>query len=141
MGEEPNRVAPAPAPEDPSQQDLRKLEREIAASRDRLTDMVAELDRRRHHLLSVREHPLRIAGVAGAAAILAAGATFLLIRRRGRATALRKRARNFSEAFSRMIAHPERVASDAKSPLWRIAVLVVPILVKKIADRTFRRKR
>ena len=139
MGEEPNRVAPAP--EDPSQQDLRKLEREIAASRERLGDMVAELDRRRHHLLSVREHPLGIAAVAGAAALLAAGATFLLIRRRARMTGMRKRARGLSDAFTRMVAHPERVAPNAKSPYSRIAVAVVPILVKKIADGIVRRKR
>ena len=139
MGEEPDRVA-APK-EDPSSQDLRKLEREIAASRERLTDMVAELDRRRHDLLSLRDHPLRTAAIAAGAATVAAAVTIVLLRGRTRGRDMRKRARRLSEAFSRMVAHPERVASDAKSPISRIAVAVVPILVKKIADRALRGSR
>ena len=141
MGQESNRVAPGNG--EPSEQDLRKLEREIAASRERLSDVVAELDRRRHHLFSFefQHHPLRVAVIAAGAAAFASGLTFAIYRRRRRERALSHRARKFSKAFGRMTAHPERVASDAKSPWMRIAMVIAPVLVKKIADRVLRRSR
>lgn len=139
MGEEPDRVMEAQ--KDPSPQDLKRLETEIAASRERLSGFVAELDRRRHDLLSFTGHPLRIAAIALAAAALAAGATAVIVRARARPRRLRKRSRQMREAFGRIVRHPERVASDAKSPLARIAVAVAPILVKKIADAALRRRR
>lgn len=142
MGEEPDRVAsdrPASTTSAPSEQDLRKLEREIAASRERLSDVVAELDRRRHALLSPRANPGITAIVAGVA-ILAAGAAVAIVRARKRRRRFAKRSRQLRDAVGRMVRHPKLVASDAKSPLSRIAVAVVPILVKKIADRAFRRR-
>jgi hypothetical protein len=143
MGEEPDRVAsdrPASAASDPSEQDLRKLESEIAASRERLSDVVAELDRRRHALLSPRANPLGITAIAAGVAIVAAGAAVAIVRARKRRRRFAKRSRQLRYAVGRMVRHPERVASDAKSPLSRIAVVVVPILVKRIADRVFRRR-
>ena len=144
MGEEPNRVEPnpvAPNQEEPSEQDLRELEREIAASRERLSDVVAELDRRRHHLFSLGHHPLRVAAIAAGAAAFASGVTFAIYRRRKRRRAISRRARRLGQAFGRMAAHPERVASDAKSPVTRIALVIAPILVKKIFDAALRRSR
>jgi hypothetical protein len=70
MGEEPDRLAR----KDPSPQDLARLEKEIEESRGRLSNLIAELDRRRHDLLSFRTHPGRTILVAGAGAAIAAGA-------------------------------------------------------------------
>lgn len=123
MGKEPDRIGER----GPSPQDLKRLEREIAASRKRLSDLVAELDRRRHELLSLRAPPLRAAGIALAAAA-AGGAAAVLLRSRSRPQRVRKRARGLGKAFERILEHPERVASDAKSPFSRIAIAVVPIL-------------
>jgi hypothetical protein len=145
VGEEPDRIAPknhgVPKNGDPSEQDLRELEREIAASRERLSDVVAELDRRRHHLFSLEHHPLRIAAIAAGAVAFASGFTFAVYRRRRRQRSLSRHARKLSKAFGRMAAHPERAASDAKSPLTRIAVVIAPVLVKKIADAVLSRRR
>ena len=82
MGEEPDRVAR----EDPSPQDLARLEKEIEDSRGRLSDLVAELDRRRHDLFSLRAHPGRIVLIAAAGAAIAAGAVAI-----GRKLFLRRR--------------------------------------------------
>lgn len=102
---------------------------------------MAELDRRRHTLLSVRAHPLRAAGIAAAVAALAAGATALVVQRRSKPRRLARRSRQLRDAFGRILDHPERVASDAKNPLFLIAAAVAPVLVKKIADAALRRSR
>jgi hypothetical protein len=138
VGKEPDRLTPAER--DPSPLDIKRLEREIAESRKRLSDLVAELDRRRHELLSFRARPLRTAAIALVGAAVAGGAAAVLLRGRSRLS-VRKRARDLGKAFGRIFEHPERVASDAKSPFSRIAIAVVPILVKKIADRALERRR
>jgi hypothetical protein len=138
VGEEPDRVSAAGR--DPSAEDVKRLEKDIEASRERLSDVVAELDRRRHALLSPGTYPLRFAAVAAGATLLAGGAVFVVLRARRRRRRFAKRSRQLADAFTRMVRHPERVASDAKSPLSRIAVAVVPILIRKIADGVLRRR-
>lgn len=120
--------------------DLKRLESDIARTRRRLDEYVDELDRRRHRLLAVKEHPAAAAGVALGAAALVAGAVILVRRRSAARRKAQRKSQNLWEALSRMAAHPERVASDGKSPWSRIAVAVAPILVKKIADAAISRR-
>ena len=136
MGKEPNRIAAAD--HDPTPQDVRRLEREIEQSRRRLSDVVAELDRRRHNLLSPG-HPAGIAVLAAAGSAILGGAAFLAARavRRKR---LRKRARGLAGALTRAYKHPERVASDGKGSLTKIAVAALPVLLKVVADRALERR-
>jgi hypothetical protein len=137
MGEEPHRVRS----EDPSPEDLRRLEREIERSRERLSGLVAELDRRRHELLSVRAHPVRTGALGAATAGLIAGGVFLILRRRARRQQARVKGRQFGQALGRVFEHPERLASKAKRPVSRVLVAVAPILIRKITDRAFAARR
>ena len=137
MGKEPNRMKTS-APGN-GHEDLRRLETEIARSRRLLDAYVDELDRRRHRLLSVRAHPVAAIGIAAGAALLVGGAALLVARRRPPRRA-RRRVSNLADAFVRMTQHPERVASDGKSPWSRILVTVAPIVVKAVADATLRRR-
>jgi hypothetical protein len=120
--------------------DLKRLEADIARTRRRLDEYVDELDRRRHRLLAVRQHPAAAAGVALGAAALVAGAVILVRRRAALRSRPKRKSQNLWEALGRMADHPERVASDGKSPWSRIAVAVAPILVKKIADAALQRR-
>ena len=128
----------ADRPDSPA--DLTRLEADIARTRRRLDEYVDELDRRRHRLLAVREHPAAAAGVALGAAALVAGAVILARRRAAARSRTRRKSQNLWAALGRMADHPERVASDGKSPWSRIAVAVAPIVVKKIADAALRRR-
>jgi hypothetical protein len=123
-----------------SPKDLKRLEADIARTRRRLDEYVDELDRRRHRLLAVREHPVAAAGAALGAAALIAGTVVLIRRRASARRRTQRKSQNIWEAFHRMAQHPERVASDGKSPWSRIAVAVAPILVKKIADAALHRR-
>ena len=123
-----------------SPRDLKRLEWEIARSRRRLDEYVDELDRRRHRLLAVREHPVAVAGTALGAAAAIAGAVVLIRRRSSTRRRAANRSRDLKDALNRMFAHPERVASDGKSPWSRVLVAVAPIVAKKIADAAFRRR-
>ena len=69
---------------------------------------------------------------------LAGGAVWLGRRRARRKAGSWRRVRHFREALGRASRHPERVASDAKSPWSRILVAVAPIAVKKLADAALR---
>ena len=157
MGKEPDRVSGADVreqvsssqekrrrPAEPrkaeSPRDLKRLEWEIARSRRRLDEYVDELDRRRHRLLAVREHPVAVAGTALGAAAAIAGAVVLIRRRSSTRRRAANRSRDLKDALNRMFAHPERVASDGKSPWSRVLVAVAPIVAKKIADAAFRRR-
>jgi hypothetical protein len=150
MGKEPHRLSrrdvreelgkhDAPGQAD-SPRDLKRLEADIARTRRRLDEYVDELDRRRHRLLAVREHPVAAAGAALGAVALIAGAVVLVRRRASTRRRAQRKSQNVWQAFQRMAEHPERVASDGKSPWSRIAVAVAPILVKKIADAALRQR-
>ena len=136
MGKEPRRVESRISPET-----VRKLESEIERSRRRLDAYVDELDRRRHRLLSVRRHPVRVAGAALGAAAVIAGAIVIARRRSSRTARARRRATLLQDALGRVFAHPERVASAGKSPWSRVLVAVAPVAVKFLADAARRRRR
>jgi len=140
MGKKPDRLNRAEArPDSPGT--VKSLESEIERSRRRLDAYVDELDRRRHRLLSLRRHPLPAGAAAlGAAALVAVGVG-LYRRRSGRIHRSRRKARDLREAFLRMSAHPERVASDSKSPWSRVLVAIAPVVVKMLADAALRRRR
>ena len=123
-----------------SPRDLKQLERDIARSRRRLDEYVDELDRRRHRLLAVREHPAAAVGVGVAAVALVAGTVVLVKRRAATRRRTQRKSQNLWQALQRMTEHPERVASDSKSTWSRVAVAVAPILVKKLADAAMRKR-
>jgi hypothetical protein len=130
VGEEQDRLK-----EENSSENLHRLEKEIEQSRERLSGLVGELDHRRHEILSVRAHPVRSGAVGVAVAGLLAAGVLLVLRRRARRRMAPVKGRQIRQAFARLVQHPERLASDGKSPWSRILVAVAPILIKKIADR------
>ena len=146
MGKEPNRLNDKPSERKAAKkrvapEHVKLLESEIESSRRRLDAYVDELDRRRHRLLSVREHPAPAIGVAVGTAALVVG-TIILIRRRNRRLARsRKKFVAIQEAFARMVAHPERVASDGKSPWSRVLVAAAPVAMKLLANAALQRRR
>jgi hypothetical protein len=139
MGKEPRRVARERADRD-SAEEVRRLESQIVSSRRRLDVYVDELDRRRHRVMSLRR-PLPVLGLALAAAGGAAGIAILARRRARRVPRSRRKAMDLRAALGRMVTHPERVASEGKSPWSRILVAVAPIAAKVLADALLRRRR
>jgi len=140
MGKKPHRVAEV-SPALDSAGEVRRLESEIENSRRRLDAYVDELDRRRHRLLSVGRHPLPAVGLAAGAAVVFAGGVWLLRRRRTRVTRSRRKARRLADALRRAAAHPERVATEGKSPWSRALVAATPVIVRFLADAALRRRR
>jgi hypothetical protein len=91
-----------------------ELEREVEGIRENITDIVGELDRRRHDLLDwrlqLRKHAAVLAAVtAGWVLALAITTAFRASRHRRQNRPLAK-ARRLVAALSRLVAHPERVA-------------------------------
>ena len=140
MGKEPRRVARERAAQD-SAEEVRRLESQIVSSRRRLDAYVDELDRRRHRLMSVRKHPAPVIGVAVGAVALLAGTIIVIRRRKRRPARSRKKFEAIQDALTRMVAHPERVASDGKSPWSRVLVAVAPVAVKFLANAALKRRR
>jgi hypothetical protein len=136
MGKEPDRLERPQGEEGPH--DLQRLRTEIRGARRRLDAYVEELDRRRHRILSVRDHPAAAAAIGAAVLGLVGGAVYLARRRAQARSRSWRRARHVREAVARMSRHPERVASDAKSPWSRVLVAIAPIVVKKLADAAVR---
>jgi hypothetical protein len=99
---------------------VRQLGAEIAAVREELTGLVAELDRRRREMLDLRLQARRHAvGVTVAAASLvgaAAGTVWLRMWRARRRDRLLSRAARLREAVGRMIDQPDRVAAEQRVP-------------------------
>jgi len=93
------------------------LEQEVQAIRGNVTQIASELDLRRHELfdwrLQLRKHASAIALAATAAALLIGGTIgWRTWRRRSRPL---NKARQLRLAFSRVVAHPERVARPSPS--------------------------
>jgi len=126
--------------------DPQQLEAEIAALRDELGALVAELDRRRHDLLDVRLQLRRhawqiaIAGVGFSTAI--AGLVWLGTSRAQRGRGLLSRASRLREGLARMVERPERVAAEQTvvgKLLTAAATAAVAAAAKKVVDRVVRR--
>lgn len=125
----------APAVSD--RETARRLDSEIARSREELSALTAELDRRRHEMLDVRGQVKRHAlgaSMTGAALTGAAFAVRWLVvqhaRRRARLTA---RAGRLGAAVTRMIENPERVATGMT--IWRKVVAAVATAASVTAAR------
>lgn len=115
---------------------------EIATVRSELDVLVAELDRRRHNALNlelqVRQHALGLALTAVAFVGAATGVVWFGLwrtRQRRRPTAQGSRLR---EAVSRMVAHPERVATDP-SMMSKIMTAAVNAALASVIKKTLER--
>ncbi len=128
------------------QESTRQLDGEIAALREELAGLVAELDRRRHELLDVKlqfqRHALRMALTSVALLATASGFVWLgAWHSRRRRTTLSRLGR-LREAVSRMIARPERVAAEPGIPariLTAAANAAVATAIKKGLERGLQR--
>jgi hypothetical protein len=120
-----------------------ELSERAAASRARLDSLVSELDHRRHLVARAKtklgDSPLE-ALAAGLALLLgAASVTWAVVRRRRERRRLGSRGRRLATAFSRMVDHPDRVAS--KDPtmggklLTTVATTVLAAVVKRAMER------
>ncbi|HYX21636.1 MAG TPA: hypothetical protein VFA98_12400, partial [Thermoanaerobaculia bacterium] len=92
MGKEPDRVEKTDGHR--GAHDLQRLRSEIRGARHRLDAYVEELDRRRHRLLSVRDHPSAAAAVGLAVGGLVAGIVVVARRRARRGSKSWRRARH-----------------------------------------------
>jgi hypothetical protein len=115
-----------------------QLGADIAALREDLGGLVAELDRRRHALLDVRLQARRHAGGAAVAAVSLIGAAGGVVwlgmwRARRRQTPV-ARATRLQEAVERMIDQPERVATE-QSVLEKIVTAAATAGVATIMNR------
>jgi hypothetical protein len=129
------------------QESTRQLDGEIAALREELAGLVAELDRRRHELLDVklqaRRHALGMALTS--VGLLAAASGFVWLgawHSRRRRTTL-SRVGRLREAVSRVIDRPERVAAEPGVPvriLTAAANAAVAAAIKKLLQRGLQRR-
>jgi len=120
-----------------------QAEREVEETRDRLTGIVRELDRRRHALLDLRaqlrQHGLAVGLTAGTAALLIGGAVWLGSWRKARRERPMARARRLRGALARMIAHPDDVARPkqrlGQKALAAVVSAAAGVLAKTLAQR------
>jgi len=134
---------------------VRKLGAEIAAVREELGGLVAELDRRRHEMLDLKLQARRhaVGLTVSAASVLGAAAGVVWIgawraRRRGR---LLSRAVRLRDAVERMIDRPDRVAAEQPVPgkiITAAATAAVATIINRVLGRAveafidqFRRER
>jgi hypothetical protein len=133
-------------PEVSLQESTRQLDGEIAALREELAGLVAELDRRRHELLDVKLQARRHAfGMAvTSVALLATASGFVWLgawNSRRRRTTL-SRVGRLREAISRVIDRPERVAAEPGVPariFTAAANAAVATVIKRILERGLQR--
>ena len=125
------------------EQQPERLEREVENIRDNMSDIVGELDRRRHELFDwrsqLRKHGLLLAAV-GVGWVLAFSVT-LAIRsaKRRRENRPLAKARRLRAAVSRMIAHPELVAqpqpSVTKKALAAAASATMTVVARTLTEQ------
>ena len=118
---------------------VRQLGAEIAALREELSGLVAELDRRRHDMLDLklqaRRHALGVTATVASLIGAAAGVVWVGIWRSRRRQTLLSRARRLGEAVGRMADQPDRVAAE-QPVLGKIvtaaATAAVATMIKRI---------
>jgi len=115
---------------------------EIDSLRAELGGLVAELDRRRHEALDlglqVRRHPVFVAAVATAAALLLGGVIALAVRGRRQRRRPTVRAREARRALGRLFDHPTRVAAEpslAAKLGTAVGIAVASALAKRLVER------
>jgi hypothetical protein len=124
------------------------LQRDIERLRGDLANTVGELDRRRHALLDVRgqlrRHPLPIALAAAALLALAAGGIALVVTRQRRRQRLPARLERLHDALQRMVAKPNRVATDpgvGRKIAAAAGGAAASLTAKKLVGRLFREEK
>ena len=124
-----------------------ELQRDIEQIRGDLTRTVGELDRRRHALTDVkgqlRRHPGPVVLVAVAVLGLAAGAIAWGVGRRRRRTEIGARLGRLREALERMVAKPNRVATDlgvGRKIVAAAGAAAASALAKKLMARALERR-
>jgi hypothetical protein len=120
-----------------------ELEHEVEEIRENMTEIVGELDRRRHEVFDLGSQlrknavPLAVAGLG--LVFIAAGATTLSVRRKRQRNRPLAKARRFGEALSRMIEHPELVAQPrptiGRKALGAVVGAVAGSLAKTLTER------
>jgi hypothetical protein len=123
--------------------DVGRVSGEIDVLRNELGGLVAELDRRRHEALDlglqVRRHPIAVAAVATAAALVLGGALALIVHTRRERRRPSTRARETRRALARLFDHPSRVAAEPSIPN-KVATAVAIALATAVAKRLLERK-
>jgi hypothetical protein len=122
--------------------DVGRVAGEIDVLRDELGGLVAELDRRRHQALDLKyqvsRHPLLVATVATAAALLVGSVVALVIRDARRHRRPTERARDVRDAVSRLVSRPREVASQpsiSNKLVTAVGVAIATTLVKRFLAR------
>jgi hypothetical protein len=123
------------------------VEREVERTRQRLTGIVRELDRRRHAAFDLRgqlRRHGRAAGVTvGALALLVGGGIWLGVWRKGRRARPLARAHRLRLAVARMTAHPDDVARPTpkvgNKVLSAFASAAAGVLARELAQRLMAR--
>jgi hypothetical protein len=117
--------------------DVDDLGERAADARDRLDNLVSELDRRRHLVTRARQTlASRPAWTAGGALLLAGlvtGTVALIARHRRNEGRLSTRARRLRVAVGRMTSHPERVARPEPSMGKKIMTALVTTILTTVA--------
>jgi hypothetical protein len=124
-----------------------ELQREIERIRGDLARTVGELDRRRHALTDVpgqlRRHPGPVVLLAAAVLGLAAGAITWGVARRRRRNEIGARLGRLREALERMVAKPNRVATDlgvGRKIVAAAGTAAASLLAKKLVARALERR-
>jgi hypothetical protein len=99
---------------------LRRLDGEISNDREELGVLVAELDQRRHRALDLKgqlkRHVIEISLAGAALTAISVTVIWLAVHRNRRRARLISRAGRLGTAVSRMVAHPELVATGPTIP-------------------------
>ena len=118
------------------------VEHELDGSRERLADLLDELDRRRHEILDMpaqlRKHMVPFAIGAG---VLVAGVTAAItiaVHRKRERRRLTVKAHRLREAFGRMARHPDRVARERPSAFIKVITAAATTALSIVARRVVR---
>jgi hypothetical protein len=135
MGQGTNGLGSLPRPDE--------LELEVERRRSGLATIVDELDARRHELLDwrlqVQAHARTLRNVAVAAAVIGVVAVAATVRRSRQRRRLVARAERVTEALSRILEHPDRVAraepSATRRALTGLLTGAAGLIFRKLAER------
>lgn len=139
--------ADAPRDGSPREGVVGRVAGEIDVLRHELGGLVDELDRRRHEALDLRlqakRHPVLVATVATAAALIVGGIIALVVRDARQRRRPVERAREVRNAFSRLVAHPRRVATQpsiSNKIMTAVGVALATGVVKRLLEQNLPRR-
>jgi hypothetical protein len=127
----------------PGPGDVHRVAGEIDVLRHELGGLVAELDRRRHEALDLRlqvsRHPVLVAAVATAGALLLGGAIALIVREARERRKPTRKARDIRDALGRLVERPREVASQpsiGNKIATAVGVAIATTLAKRLMERS-----